>query len=380
MAKIIRKNMKIFGSSAGFQQIAQIGSLASGTPMFTTDIDALQALGNYLDGWFDLVLGNNSPAIEDMNGLCYLYAYQLAYVMQAGVPEWNALTTYYIGSFVNSAGQLFVSITDNNLNNVVTDPTNWQAYGTNINNINPATQSPYVMAAGDNGKTFNVNSANGAQVFTLPAPSLNFKFTVKDVGAQASTGNKITINPHASELIDGKSSYVITFDYGFVTLESDGTNWYVVAQNKNTTPWIQDNTFSFLNFGTTTAKSVWRRRAGDSVEVRGTVIAGTTNTSPGAITMGTGLVIDSSKFSNATNAQYVGTSNIGATVQFNTYSQNAASYLFYDGSDTSNIYISADSGNTSQQFTKDASNGRIIDNSMYSFSNLVLPIVGWEDT
>src|SRR5690554_546519 len=101
MAKITRKNMKVFGSLAGPNQIGKFGSLAAADPQYTTDPEAIQELGNYLTGWFGAVIGANSPAIEDLNAITYLFAYQLSYLMQAGIPEWDTNTTYYKGSVVN---------------------------------------------------------------------------------------------------------------------------------------------------------------------------------------------------------------------------------------------------------------------------------------
>jgi hypothetical protein len=146
MSKILRKVAKIFGSNAGTDQIAQFGSLAAADPTFTTDPIVIQSLSNYLGGWFSGVIGSNSPAIEDMNALCYLYAYQIAYNMQAGVPEWDASTTYYIGSFVSDGnGNLYYSLIDNNLNNVVSNLTDWKiflspALGNAISIIEPLEQ------------------------------------------------------------------------------------------------------------------------------------------------------------------------------------------------------------------------------------------------
>lgn len=126
MAKITRAIQKIFGSTAGADEIAQFGSLAASAPAFTTSPTVIQALSNYLDGWFGAVLGENSPAIEDMNALFYLITYQLSYLMQTGIAEWNAATTYYIGSVVNDGTGLFlISLTDGNLNNALTDTDNW---------------------------------------------------------------------------------------------------------------------------------------------------------------------------------------------------------------------------------------------------------------
>lgn len=138
MAKIARKTQKIFGSTAGFQQIAQFGSLAASAPVFTTDPDVIQALSNYLQGWYAAVIGANSPAIEDMNAVLFLYAYQLAYMMQEGVAEWDAGTTYYTGSLVNDgSGVLYISLTNNNTGNLLTDFANWGYYGGLTTNINP---------------------------------------------------------------------------------------------------------------------------------------------------------------------------------------------------------------------------------------------------
>ena len=140
MPKIARATQKIFGINSGLQQIAQFGSLANSAPIYTLDAEVIQALAQYTNGWFDAVIGGNSPAIEDMNALCYLFAYQLAYIMQAGIPEWDDGTTYYIGSVVSDGlGNTYSSLTDNNLNNPVTDSTNWNLLGGLTKNLNAGT-------------------------------------------------------------------------------------------------------------------------------------------------------------------------------------------------------------------------------------------------
>lgn len=132
MAKITRKNALIFGSSASLDQIAQYGSLAAGSPALysgaTADPDVVQALANWIEGWFSGVEGASSPAIEDLNAYCFVMAYQIAYQMQTGVPEWNSATNYYIGSVVNDGyGNLYVSKTDANLNHALSNTTYWQS-------------------------------------------------------------------------------------------------------------------------------------------------------------------------------------------------------------------------------------------------------------
>lgn len=129
MSRLSRFTQLIFGSAAGSNQIAEYGSLAASAPATyngsTISPAIVQTLANYLEGWFGAVIGQNSPAIEDMNALCYLYAFQLAYIFQAGIPEWDSGTTYYTGSLVQSSGVWYVSLTDTNLNHAVTDSTRW---------------------------------------------------------------------------------------------------------------------------------------------------------------------------------------------------------------------------------------------------------------
>lgn len=128
MSKIARVTQRIFGSNSGANQVEQFGSLASGTPVYSTDISVLQSLSNYLVGWFGGVVGSNLPAIEDFNALHLIETQQLAYCFQAGVPEWDTGTIYYIGSIVNVAGVLYISITDGNTGNATSDTANWSPY------------------------------------------------------------------------------------------------------------------------------------------------------------------------------------------------------------------------------------------------------------
>lgn len=120
MSRLTRYTQKLFGNSASSNQIAEFGSLANGSPSrysgTTITPSIIQALSTYSQGWFSAVLGQSSPAIEDMNALCYLFAYQLSYLMQAGVAEWDSGTTYFTNDMVNYLGTIYVSKIDSNLN------------------------------------------------------------------------------------------------------------------------------------------------------------------------------------------------------------------------------------------------------------------------
>lgn len=130
MSKLTRITNKQFGSAAGGGQIGQYGSLVAASPTTTTDPAVMMSLSNWLTGWFGAVVGANSPAIEDLNAMSFVYSYQLGYLLQQGAgTEWDSGTTYYINSIVmGSDGNLYQSKTDNNLNNAISSGTNWKVF------------------------------------------------------------------------------------------------------------------------------------------------------------------------------------------------------------------------------------------------------------
>lgn len=107
MAKITRVTQNIFAGSASSVQVGQIGSLAAGSPTTTKNTALIQSLSNYADGLFSVIVGNNSPAVEDFNGLFYLITSQLAYILQEGIAEYDAGTTYYQYSITQNNGVLY---------------------------------------------------------------------------------------------------------------------------------------------------------------------------------------------------------------------------------------------------------------------------------
>ncbi|THU32072.1 hypothetical protein FAM09_28235 [Niastella caeni] len=86
----------------------------------------------------------------------------------------------------------------------------------------------YTVTAGDN--TILANTTTTAFTITLPSPA-SFAgriYTIKKIGT-GGIDKELTISP-ASGTIDGGSSYVIYNDWTYVTLQTDGTNWYVIKK------------------------------------------------------------------------------------------------------------------------------------------------------
>lgn len=148
MAKIPRKTAKIFGANAGAAPngIGQFGSLAASAPAYSTDLDVIQSLAAWLNGMKAAIIGSDAPAIEDHNAIFYVLAHQVAYILQAGVAEYDAATTYYTNSFVNFNGLLYVSLVDSNTGNTPdVSPTQWALF------VEPKTElSPTALAADTN--------------------------------------------------------------------------------------------------------------------------------------------------------------------------------------------------------------------------------------
>lgn len=141
MAKLARKTLILFGNAGPNTDFAKFGSQQAGSPVKTKDIATIQALAAWAQGWQDAVLAaNNAPFLEDMNSLIYVHSYETAYILQEGIPEWDAGTTYFQNSIVKLAGttQLFGSAIDNNLNNAP-PPSNSDA---NWTWLNPPPQGP----------------------------------------------------------------------------------------------------------------------------------------------------------------------------------------------------------------------------------------------
>lgn len=130
MPKIQRKTQKIFCGNADNDQLAVFGSMATGNPIFTNDIEELQDNEAYSEGWEAATLEDKAPFMEEMNGLQYGLSKQIAYTLQEGIPEYDANTTYYIGSIVKALNDdkpiLYSSIINNNIGNALTDATAWE--------------------------------------------------------------------------------------------------------------------------------------------------------------------------------------------------------------------------------------------------------------
>ena len=144
MAKLSRWKQLIFGKTGDTAEFGKIGSDTVGSPENTKDPAAIQSLAGYLSGLFAITnSGVEAPRLEDLNALFFIITSQLAYLMEAGTPEWLATQEYWIGSRARIGQKVYMSLTgDGEAPNVGNDPAsdaiNWRdldAYYRNAANL-----------------------------------------------------------------------------------------------------------------------------------------------------------------------------------------------------------------------------------------------------
>jgi hypothetical protein len=129
MAEIPRKTAKLFGSNlTPSGNVAAWGSTATGTPVYSNDPDVLQSSA-WINGFNGAIIGNRSPVMEEFNGNLLVAFQQIAYLLQSGVAQWDASTTYWPNNYARVGKVLYVSQTNNNVgNDPTTDTNNWQPF------------------------------------------------------------------------------------------------------------------------------------------------------------------------------------------------------------------------------------------------------------
>ena len=121
-----RITQKIFAENTK-TNIGQFGSAKNGSPFRTGDIQQIQALTAWGEGWDAAVISDrNYPPLEEMTGVQKVFSQQIAYILQKGMPEWDNGTTYFQNDMCRVGSMFYYSKTDNNTgNNPDTDKTNW---------------------------------------------------------------------------------------------------------------------------------------------------------------------------------------------------------------------------------------------------------------
>lgn len=134
MAEIVRKKQKIFaGDLSASGNIAVYGSKLGGTPAYSDNLDTIQS-ARWGNGIMGATSSDKAPYVQDLNAIFYTITKQLAYIFQAGIPEWNSQTEYFAGkSAVLKGGKVYIAL-QNNTNIQPSVTTGWEDYWFLLNN------------------------------------------------------------------------------------------------------------------------------------------------------------------------------------------------------------------------------------------------------
>lgn len=226
---ISRKNQKIFCGEVPYNGVlAQFGSLKGTLPNYSSDPDVIQALPAWGDGWASAVINNYLPTIQDLNSLIYVITRQIAYLFQAGIPEWNSQTTYYIGSMVSDGlGGIYKSVVNNNTNMPLTNPYYWLNFSSiKLTDIG----ANYTVLNTDYFIRWSLSPTTSTErTVTLPTPSSLLKGREVVIKAFSATG------AYPIRVVTADSSKINFADY------------YEIAQYKGSVFYCDGNRWVFIS-------------------------------------------------------------------------------------------------------------------------------------
>lgn len=121
---------------------------------------------------------------------------------------------------------------------ICSSPTGWlRHFCDQLNNLVFGNKFQSITATDSIGQQAGiilVNATGGAVIATLPAVAdvpVGKTYTVKKTNAT----NTVTVEGAGAETIDGAANVVLTAQYDFVSIVSNGTAWFIVAETDTDT-------------------------------------------------------------------------------------------------------------------------------------------------
>lgn len=224
-------------------------------------------------------------------------------------------------------------------------------------------------AINDNSAGLTITASSGQNLTIVTQAGGRLKFT-------ANEGLDIEEISTPSNPAVNYSSLYFKSDHFLYSKDSNG-NENLIGPGMSGTDWNNDLTFTFgPGFGTTTNVSMFYRRVGDTMEVRGIFQSGTVAASGAYIQLPGSYTINTTKLPSNTNKQQIGMwwreVNASTTIALDASSQDP---LFYDGSTNNQIFFTINT--TSTQFTKANGNNITGVNNEYFTVDFKVPISGW---
>lgn len=211
MARIPRVTQSIFAGSA--TNNGQFGSAQASTFNLTNVLATIMALPAWAQGWLAATIGASKfPPLEEFQAVEYVHSTQIAYILQQGMPEYDSTTTYFTNNMCAKAGtfQIYGSLTDNNVGNALTDPTNWQ-FLTDLSNVGGASTGDIkatLKNVADSGWILAKDQVIGDATFNTAVVANSMAITA--TGANYAVGDYVFFDGGAAIVVTGLSGSAIS--------------------------------------------------------------------------------------------------------------------------------------------------------------------------
>lgn len=242
--KYTRLTGKLFGETASpiddpilGPAIGQFGSAKLGTYVGTDDVATIQNLTAWSNGWIDAVTPTNQyPALPERTGVDKVLSYQENYILQQGIPEYDANTEYYTDNFCSYNGEIYKSIVDEHTGQQPDiSPDYWVNYLSNIQ------CAPFSINAGTSSNGNNTTlSYSGALITCNPCTITTADSRTKVFGT--------TSTYDASGLVNGRYQIYKKYSNGDLFLDKDLSVFSTIPANCTGTVIVRTNDGVLSNF------------------------------------------------------------------------------------------------------------------------------------
>lgn len=228
--RLARKTLKVFADGADNNGV--FGSLQANNPQSTNDVDVLQSLSAWSEGWNAATMTSDDlPPLEEMQGVQYVITYEIGYLYQEGIPEWKSDTTYYIGSLAKVIDgdkiRVYSSLVNDNLNRLTSDGKSWKLiYDSAKTYVDTVLgDARYVTVEGD-------QTVNGGKTFTSDMMMLgsDIIFDNGSIGGTKFTVQGDTLSLKSSGAMDTNSAS-LTVKTGNITVTGTAVDYTTASMN-----------------------------------------------------------------------------------------------------------------------------------------------------
>ena len=193
----------------------------------SSDVVATANNGSETTNYIDMGIngGSNTSGVMGAANDGYLYNIGQNLLVGTGTAAKSLIfmtggTTQSTNERMRITGSGLVGIGNNNPTSTLS-VTGSSAYSITTKTVTyTATANDYSIVCNNSGAiTINLPAASGAT---------GRVYVIKKISAG---GNNVTVDPNASETIDGAATRVLTTQYESVVIQCDGTSWYILSKN-----------------------------------------------------------------------------------------------------------------------------------------------------